>query len=106
MGIKMISYWQEVEEIYDDSGMIIIIGKYNHKNKNKEGNKALGIHWKHYPLYENDNSQKVLSPFVVAGNTRNAILSGLLHQAILKNETDNIASITKAIDYFRPQKQE
>jgi len=30
----MISYWKEPREIYVDDGLILIIGRYDHKNKN------------------------------------------------------------------------
>ena len=91
----MISYWKQPEEIYVDDGLVLIIGRYDHKNQNNGGDKALGVHWGDYP-----QSRGILSPCVIPEATRNAILSGLLHQAVTKNNANQIAGITKAIKFF------
>jgi len=70
--MKIVSYWSEVENLYEDSGLVLIIGKYDHKNADKAGEKTLGIHWKDYP-----QSRGILSPCVIPTETRTAILSGL-----------------------------
>ncbi len=93
--MKMISYWKNPEEIYNDDGMVLIIGKYDHKNENEGGDKNLGVHWGQYP-----QSRGVLSPCVIPEATRNAILAGLLHQAVSDKNNDQIENITKAIDFF------
>ena len=92
----MISYWKEPREIYVDDGLILIIGRYDHKNKNNGGEKALGVHWGDYP-----QSRGVLSPCVIPESTRNAMLSGLLHQSIMCGNTDKVQSITEAIEFFK-----
>ena len=91
----MISYWKLPKEVYIDDGMVLIIGKYDHKNSNNGGEKALGLHWGDYP-----QSRGILSPCVVPEVTRNAILSGLLTQSIAQNDMKKIEGITEAIKYF------
>lgn len=91
----MISYWKNPEEIYVDDGLVLIIGWYDHKNENNGGYKALGVHWGDYP-----KSRGILSPCVIPEITRNAILSGLLHQAVSNNDTTNRMGIIKAIEFF------
>lgn len=91
----MISYWKVEAEIHADEGLVLISGWYNHKNKEKTGIKALGVHWGDYP-----QSRGVLSPCVIPEATRNAILSGLLHQAVANSDMDQVESITEAIKFF------
>lgn len=92
----MISYWKQPEEIYQDDGLTLIIGWYDHKNQENGGEKALGIYWGNdYP-----QSRGILSPCVIPATTRNAILSGLLHQAVTTNKTTQIDGILKAITFF------
>lgn len=93
--MKMISYWKDSKEIYNDDGLVLIIGYYDHKNQRNGGVKALGVHWKTYP-----QSRTVLSPCVIPEETRSAILSGLLHQAVSKGNTKLVREITSAIKYF------
>jgi hypothetical protein len=93
--MKMVSYWSEVKDIYEDSGLVLIVGKYNHKNANDTGEKTLGIHWKDYP-----QSRGILIPCVIPAETRNAILSGLLHQAVIKQDNKSIDRIKSAITYL------
>ena len=93
--MKMISYWKRSKEIYTDDGLVLIIGWYDHKNKNNGGNKALGVHWGAYP-----QSRGILSPCVIPETTRNATLSGLLHQAVSNNDIAKIESLIEAIKFF------
>ncbi len=90
---QMISYWKNTKEIYVDDGLVLIIGWYDHKNKENGGRKTLGIHWGDYPL-----ARGSLSPCEI---TRNAILSGLLHQAAINNNIVQVESIVEAIKFFR-----
>ncbi len=76
--MKMISYWKNTEVIHVDDGLTLIIGWYNHMNKESGGHKILGIHWEDYP-----QSRGVLSPCVIPDSTRDAFFSGLLHQAVV-----------------------
>jgi hypothetical protein len=92
----MISYWKNPKEIYNDDGLVLIIGRYDHKNQDNGGHKALGIHWGGYP-----KSRGVLSPCVIPETTRNAILSGLLHQAVINANDAQIKAIEEAITFFR-----
>ena len=92
----MISYWKKTKEIYVDEGLVLIIGWYDHKNQNNGGNKALGVHWGDYP-----QSRGVLSPCVIPETTRNAILSGLLHQAVTSGNDAQAEAIVEAIRFFR-----
>ena len=92
----MISYWKNPKEIYNDDGLVLIIGHYDHKNQNNGDEKALGVHWGDYPL-----SRNVLSPCVIPEATRNAILSGLLHQAVSSGDTKLVDAIRDAVDFFR-----
>jgi hypothetical protein len=100
--IPMVSYWQETEEIHVDDDkegggkFVLIIGRYNHQNGEGGGRKALGVHWHNYP-----KSHGRLTPCAVSENARNALLDGLLHQAVSANDTAKIKSIIKAIDFFR-----
>ncbi|MDO4640670.1 MAG: hypothetical protein Q4A84_03065 [Neisseria sp.] len=100
MSEKIISYWRETKEIYrdkensQDNGLIFIIGQYDHKNRGKPS-KALGIHWRNFPI-----SRGVLAPCVVPEKTRAIILAGLLHQAMSEKNTGQIEEIMRAIDYF------
>ncbi len=96
--MKMISYWKEPKEIYNDDGLVLIIGKYDHKNNNNGGAKALGVHWGSYP-----QSRGILSPCVIPQETRNAMLSGLLYKAISKNKIEEIEKITEAICFFNEE---
>lgn len=91
----MISYWKNWKEVYDDDGLVLIIGWYDHKNMNNGGEKSLGVHWGDYP-----QSRGVLSPCVIPESTRNAMLSGLLHQSINEGKQEKIASISEAIEFF------
>lgn len=95
MAMNMVSYWKNPEEIHVDDGLVLIIGHYDHKNQNNGGEKALGVHWGDYP-----QSRGILSPCVIPLATRSAILSGLLHQAVIKGDLNQISSITKAIEFF------
>ena len=93
--MQMISYWKTPKEIYVDDGLVLIIGWYDHKNENDGGDKALGVHWGDYP-----QSRGILSPCVIPETTRNAILSGLLHQAVSNNDATNMTGIIEAIKFF------
>ena len=93
--MDMISYWKDHEVVYSDDEFVLIVGRYDHKNKNNGGEKALGVHWGNYP-----QSRGILSPCVIPPTTRSAILSGLLHQAVSSGNTLQVKSITKAIEYF------
>lgn len=91
----MISYWKNPKEIYKDDGLVLIIGRYDHKNQNNGGDKALGVHWEDYP-----KSRGILSPCVIPEITRNAILSGLLHQAVIKGNATRRKLLIEAIEFF------
>ncbi len=93
--MNMVSYWKNFEEVHTDEGLVLIVGWYDHKNKNNGGNKALGVHWGDYP-----QSRGVLSPCVIPVSTRSAVLSGLLHQAVSKSDLEQVKSIKKAIEFF------
>lgn len=93
--MKMISYWTDVKKIHEDGGLVLITGKYNHKNEKADGDKCLGIHWGDYP-----QSRGILSPCVIPESTRNSILSGILHNAITEKNSEQIQSLTEAIQYF------
>lgn len=93
--MRMVSYWKNIKEIYNDGGLVLIIGYYDHKNKYNGGTKSLGVHWGTYP-----QSYGILSPCVIPEETRSAILSGLLHQAVRKGNTKLVKGITDAIEYF------
>ncbi len=92
----MISYWKNTKEFYDDAGLSLIYGWYDHEHKDNGGYKALGVHWGTYP-----HSRGGLSPCVIPETTRNAILAGLLHQAVIKGHSAVAKSIIEAIDFFR-----
>jgi hypothetical protein len=91
----MISYWKNHKKIHIDDGLELILGWYDHKNENNGGDKALGVHWGDYP-----QSRGILSPCVIPEATRNAMLSGLLHQAVTQGKQSQIKSITEAIEFF------
>lgn len=93
--MNMVSYWKNFEEVHTDEGLVLIVGWYDHKNKNNGGNKALGVHWGDYP-----QSRGVLSPCVIPVSTRSAVLSGLLHHAVSKSDLEQVKSIKKAIEFF------
>ncbi|WP_429172938.1 hypothetical protein [Aeromonas rivipollensis] len=93
--MNIVSYWKNPQTIHVDDGLVLIIGRYDHKNQNNGGEKSLGVHWGDYP-----QSRGVLSPCVIPPSTRSAILSGLLYQAVTKGNMTQIASITKAIEFF------
>lgn len=93
--MKMVSYWKNTKEIYNDDGMVLIIGLYDHKNQHGSGEKCLGVHWGTYP-----QSHNILSPCVIPKQTRSAILSELLLQAVNNGNTDLVKEITDAIGYF------
>ena len=92
----MISYWKHPKEIYVDDGLVLIIGWYDHKNQNNGGDKALGVHWGDYP-----QSRGHLSPCVIPETTRNAILSGLLQQAVVNSDTNQVEKFIEAIKFFQ-----
>jgi hypothetical protein len=94
--MQVISFWTEVKEVYADDGLILIIGRYNHKDENQIGDKCLGIHWGDFP-----QSRGILSPCVVPPSTRDAILAGLLHQAVIDKKSDVIKKLMEAIEYFK-----
>lgn len=93
--MKMISFWTDVTVIHVDDGLVLITGRYNHKNQSINGKKTLGVHWGDYP-----QSRGVLSPCVIPESTRNAVLSGLLHQAAATGDQYQIDQLVKAIKYF------
>ena len=93
--MQMISYWKNSKEIYVDDGLTLIVGWYDHKNKDDGGYKALGVHWGDYP-----SPYGILSPCVIPEASRNAILSGLLHQAVSNNNEVQMAGIIEAIKFF------
>lgn len=91
--MDMISYWKDTEVFYEDDGLVLIFGWYDHKNQGN-ADKALGVYWwDNYP-----QSRGKLSPCVIPANTRNAILSGLLHQAVINGQ--NTKTILKAVYFF------
>jgi len=94
--MQMISYWKNYKEFYNDNGLVLIIGNYDHKNENNGGGKALGVHWRNYP-----QSHGILSPCVIPKDTRNSMLSGLLYQAIINQDEEKINNITEAIQFFK-----
>ncbi|SFV64698.1 hypothetical protein MNB_SM-5-1159 [hydrothermal vent metagenome] len=93
--MQMISYWKDYKEFYNDDGLVLIVGYYDHKNENNGGKRALGVHWGNYP-----QSRGILSPCVIPEDTRNAMLSGLLHHATIKQDEEKINNIIKAIQFF------
>lgn len=93
--MDMISYWKNYETIYNDNGLVLIFGWYDHKNEHNGGEKALGVHWEDYP-----QSRGILSPCVIPKATRSAILSGLLHQAVSEGDKQKVQSVMKAIEFF------
>lgn len=94
--MKMISYWKHIEVIHEDDGLVLIVGWYDHKNENDGGEKSLGVHWGTYP-----QSRGVLSPCVIPAVTSNAILSGLLHKAVVDNNIVLREKIINAIDFIK-----
>lgn len=94
--MQMISYWKNPKEFYNDDGLVLIVGYYDHKNEYNGGEKALGVHWGDYP-----QSRGILSPCVIPQDTRNSMLSGLLHQATLNQDTEKINKIIEAIQFFK-----
>lgn len=93
--MNIISYWKNSKKIYEDDGLVLIIGWYDHKNEHEGGGKCLGVHWDNYP-----QSRGVLSPCVIPKKTRDAMLSGLLHQAVVDSDLQKIESLTEAITFF------
>lgn len=91
----MISYWKNSKEFYNDDGLVLIFGYYDHKNMNNGGVKSLGVHWGDYP-----QSRGILSPCVIPKETRNAMLSGLLHQVTISADKNKIQKIIEAIQFF------
>ena len=94
--MNMISYWKNHKEIYNDEGLVLIIGHYDHKNQNNGGSKALGVHWGSYP-----QSRGILSPCVIPENTRNSMLAGLLNQATVAGDITTIEKLIEAIKFFK-----
>lgn len=94
--MKLISYWKNSKEFYNDDGLVLIVGYYDHKNENDGGEKALGVHWGDYP-----QSRGILSPCVIPKNTRNSMLSGLLYQATINQDEDKINKIIESIQFFK-----
>ena len=94
--MQMISYWKNPKEFYNDDGLVLIVGYYDHKNEHNGGEKALGVHWGDYP-----QSRGILSPCVIPLDTRNSMLSGLLHQATLNQDTEKINKIIEAIQFLK-----
>lgn len=92
---KIVSYWKNPTEFYtDEEGLVFIYGMYDHKNSGNPA-KALGIHWGNYP-----KSHNVLSPCVIPDKTRKIILSGLLHDALLNEDTDFLKELMEVIKFF------
>ncbi|MGE4716951.1 MULTISPECIES: hypothetical protein [Yersinia] len=93
--MKMVSYWKSPEKFHEDDGMVLIYGYYDHKHEYNGGTKELGVHWDGYP-----QSRGILSPCVIPENSRNAMLSGLLHQAVSSGNKLMMNDISKAIEFF------
>jgi len=91
--MKMVSYWKNVKETYNDNGLVLIIGNYDHKHQYNGGEKSLGVHLGTYP-----QSHNILSPCVIPAETRSAILLGLLCQTVSKENVDQVKKITNAIE--------
>ena len=97
--MKIVSYWNDVKEIYHDDEFVLITGTYNHKHQYSP-KRNLGVHWRTYP-----KSHNILSPCVIPEKTRNAILSGLLHQATIEGNTEDISKLINAIKYLNNEEE-
>ena len=75
--------------------MVLIYGHYDHKDEYNGGTKELGVHWDRYP-----QSRGILSHCVIPANTRDAMLSGLLHQAVTSGDNQMMYNITEIIELF------
>lgn len=103
-----IKHWQKVAVVYDDpkTGFAVIRGYYSiedgasieDKNKSK---KALGVFWGMPHPFLPDNDAEI-SPCIIPRRARNAMLSGLLNDALTQRDYDLVRNITDAIAFFQP----
>ncbi|UQY80174.1 hypothetical protein HAV_00364 [Candidatus Hepatincola sp. Av] len=99
---RKLKYWTDVKiiykEIHEDKehDFALIIGRYNHLDKNPTGLKFLGAIWiGHSPEFDTNE------PIVIPDFTRNAVLFGLLQQATIDNNSNRVQSLQEAIEYFK-----
>ncbi|MDP8079789.1 hypothetical protein [Phocoenobacter skyensis] len=88
---EMVSFWTDVEEVYNDDGLILIKGYYDEA-------RAIGLHWNNqYP-----SSHNRLTPFFLNKTYANALLTALLHKALTEKEQNpsHIASLNSAIQFI------
>ena len=87
----LISYWDQVNEVYEDGDFVVIIGIYNHKNLEEKPNVCVGVHWRDYPTARN-----TLAPCVVKKNTGIDILNGRLQRIVNDDKLNSEEKIGEA----------
>jgi len=95
---NIVSYWKNVQILYQNTGMFIIYGEYNHLNK-EAPKRRLGICWNDYPKIRGK-----LSPLVIQKEMGKILLSGLMNKAILEYTEDNkelIKKINECMEFIK-----
>ena len=103
--MKMVSYWKETKQFYDEDGELFqIYGYYDHLNQSGgicDKNRRIGIYWRDdYP-----SSRGYLSPCVIPEHTAMCLLKGLFEEMLLIGETEKADKISEAIRFMRGMKQ-
>lgn len=93
--MKLVSRWKIKNEVYKEETFVVVVGFYKHDNN--EVSKVLGVHWSSsFP-----SNRGYLSPCVIPSSTRNAMLAGLLHQAVNKGDKEQAEKIMNAIAFLK-----
>lgn len=88
-GKPMVSYWEDVQEVYKtEQGFVIIRGFYDEK--------CIGIHW----ASEFPSSRGVLTPCVIPKEVACAMLAGLIQQAINIGDNQRLKALQEAYHYI------
>ena len=99
--INTTSRWNDIREVYTDGDFTLIAGQFSETGSKDDTEKALGAHWKKFPMIEN-----ILCPLVIPNSMRSAILNGLLAYAIKEDDEKNTKLLIKGLAFFTDDPRE
>ncbi|MDD5456573.1 MAG: hypothetical protein PHV30_06020 [Candidatus Margulisbacteria bacterium] len=96
--MTMVSYWTEVKEVYSHDTFVVISGKYNHKNKNKDDVVRLGLYWKNEEGIGYPNARGYLAPIVLDEHFIEGFLQFILYQSMKVKNYQAVNNIREVIE--------
>ena len=99
--MKMVSYWKEEKQFYDeDDELFLIYGYYDHKNQSggdkEKMQKCIGVYWRDdYP-----SSRGYLTPCVIPPKTAKCLLKGLFLELLSVGENEKAKAVSDAIKFI------